>query len=596
MRLGKSKRKAKGLCNMKDILFINAIPRKALRSEVNGTLILATKLLDAGFSVDILRFYQIDSYNGNDYHQFIRDVTDRILSEDPACVSFYTLWPVYHIFLRIAKELKKSRPEIIIVMGGPQSTATAYATMKAMDCVDYIATGEGENTVVPFFDSLLRKNGEGIDTIPGLYYRKNGEIGFCATPIEFCDLNTIPRWDERLYSAEDSNLTSGNYYMPIDTGRGCPFNCTFCTTGFFWKRAYRLKSPEKILEDIRFFNQKFGIRSFSFSHDAFTINPRLVSDVCDRIIDSGLSIKWQCTTRADCISEELILKMKQAGLCHIDLGVETGSPTMQKLINKNLNLTKVREVVDFLLKNKIGVGLFFMYGFPEETEDDLNQTLNLYTDLLEKGVQQANMSYCKFTPATAITERYFDQLVFDPTITAVSRAIFGYTEEMEMLKNNKEIFSPFYHLNTPVRNNYQHLLYLAHLYELYHRSLRFLRVYYQYDFLRLYRDFYNNNRDILDSDHATVQQKFRESHREMLLNTVQGLDRPIADHFGALLDYEMDWKTVARSRTDMRIQKYYDFNYLEYQMNLPIEQFSDTKTELLIEKKDGTVSVQIISI
>ena len=143
---------------MKDILFVNATLKDELRLKLNGTMILATKLINAGFDVDILRFYQIDSYDKGDYNKFISDVTDRIISERPKCVSFYTLWPFYHILLRISQRLKAREPNIIIVMGGPQSSATAYETMKAMDFVDYIATGEGENTIVPLFESILRNN------------------------------------------------------------------------------------------------------------------------------------------------------------------------------------------------------------------------------------------------------------------------------------------------------------------------------------------------------------------------------------------------------------------------------------------------------
>lgn len=234
---------------MVDILFINSGDKPALKNEVNGTMLLATKLLEAELEVKILRFWQIESYN-KDYGQFIRDMTDRILEIDPRCVSFYTLWPYYHVMMRIARELKMRKPDIVTVFGGPQASATAEATMAAMDYVDYICAGEGENTVVPFFKAVLEKDAAALTSVPGLYYRENGAVSHNERNIPLVDLNTLPYWDERLYCGDyeeqQTELQSDKYFMTIDVGRGCPFSCTFCSSSRYWKRTYRLKSPERM--------------------------------------------------------------------------------------------------------------------------------------------------------------------------------------------------------------------------------------------------------------------------------------------------------------------------------------------------------------
>ena len=113
---------------MAEIVFVNATKEMAVNKEVNGTLLLGTKLLEAGFDVDVLRFGQVDGYQ-RDYTTFIEQITRKLLSYEPKCVSFYTLWPYFHAMLRIARELKAVRPDIIIIMGGPQASATAKAIM-----------------------------------------------------------------------------------------------------------------------------------------------------------------------------------------------------------------------------------------------------------------------------------------------------------------------------------------------------------------------------------------------------------------------------------------------------------------------------------
>lgn len=582
---------------MAEILFVNTTDKTGIKWEVNGTMLLATKLLQAGFETGVLRAGLIEGWE-KDYGTFIPAAVRKILSFEPKCVCFYTLWPYYHVLLRLAMELKKAQSDLVIVFGGPQASFTARATMEAVPCVDYICTGEGENTIVPFMNVVLRGNGAAAD-VPGLYYRESGSVCFNETPVPLCDLNTLPRWDDRLLAREnpEKNLTSREYFMPIDAGRGCPFGCTFCCTSRFLRRTFRMKSPERIMSDIRYFHDKFGIRSFWFTHDAFTTNHRLVNEVCDRIIESGLDITWKCTSRIDCLDEELILKMKRAGLTQIEMGVETGSERMQKLINKKLDLSRAKETVSCLMKNKIQVILFFMYGFPEETEEDLNQTLELLFDMLDLGVLHTSMSFCNFNPATAMTEKHFDDLVFDPEMKVLTRSVkFGWEEEREMILANKAMFPFFYHLNTPVRNAYQYVTFLVRLYEHFPKYIRHLRKLYKGDNLRFYRDYYETNRECFDRGIRYATDVLLNRPMEMVDAMMTRVDVPSAHVIRELMRFESDRCRVGRAKEDMSLRETYDFCYLDVHMNLPPEQFSDGKTELLMRKNAGKLEVKVLNL
>lgn len=579
---------------MADILFIVPMKELSISAEVNGTLLLATKLLDAGIDTDILRFCQVDSYL-TDYDTFIDDISNRILSAKPKAVSFYTLWPYYHTMLRIAQVLKERAPDLSIVFGGPQSSATAQATMEAMPFIDYICTGEGENTAVPFFSDLLAGK---APQVAGLWYRDAGVPKFTGGEIPLSDLNELPRWDDRLYlPLYDPNapeLRSRYYYMPIDAGRGCPYSCTFCCTSHFWRRTYRLKSPQRIVSDIRYFNEKFGIRSFWFSHDAFTTKKQLVSEVCDYLLESKLDIVWKCTARIDCISEELILKMKAAGLIHIELGIETGSKRMQKLVNKNLDLERARKMIQFLLDNGLTVGLFFMYGLPDETEDDLSQTLKLLFDLQDMGVTHISMSYCKFNPATAITEKHFDELVLDPDIKIIDRGIFGFENEFQTIADNKQVFPFYYHLDTPVRRNYQYLHFFIHLYELYRQPMMELRRLYNGNELQFYRDFYEGNLPCFDEDIIYAQECVNTHPVRMLENAMDRLDHPAVPQLKGLLNFVHDLQTVTESEKNISMIRSYSFDYQDYQAGLPIEEYRPHQCNLLLCKTGLKTIVKVL--
>lgn len=582
---------------MLDILFITPADNAAVIQETTGTMILGTELLAKGFSVDILRLFQIGSFK-KDYRAFVEEMTDEILRREPKCVSFYPLWIQYHIMLRLAIEIKNRRPEIITVFGGPQASFVAEPTLNGFAAVDYVCTGEGENTVVPFFRSILQENCAGIEAIPGLCRRVDGKAVLNTDPIPLIDINTIPEWDERLYlpkyDGEDEQRHPRDYFMPIDVGRGCPFNCLFCCTSNIYHKTYRLKTPERIVNDILHFHNKFGYESFLFSHDAFTANKKLVEGVCDRIIEQGLDIDWCAATRVDCLTEELVLKMKQAGCRIIQMGIESGSPRMQKYIRKNLDLDRTREMVGFLLKNNFSVTLYFMYGFPEETEEDLNQTLEYLFSMIDTERIHTNMALCMFFPNTDMFTRHMDELVLDPEIKILFLRYFGLEEELQMIRDHKAIFPMYYHLNTPVRNNFQYVRFLSEVYEKLTFSARHLRMLYNGDNLALYRDFYESNLEHFDGTIEQISEYFNEHPLEAMCNTVRKLNPPCAEQLMALMEFDHDRRRFSQSREDMTIHKTYRFCYLDLQKKRPISAYSRGSTEILLQRKDGVKTTKIL--
>ncbi len=576
-----------------DILFINPTEEAGLRKENNGTLLLATVLLQNHFEAEVLRFYQFENYD-RDYRAFIEEISDAAVARKPKCVSFYTMWPYFHVNLGIARRIKELSPDMPIVMGGPLTSLYPREVLERIPWVDYVCAGEGENTIVPFVQAML--DGYGYETIPGLWYRSEEKVVNTGIPVPVSDLNGLPQWDDRLLPADprqEEKIGSATYYMPIDVGRGCPFNCTFCCSNRVWKRKYRLKTPEKIVEEIKYHYEKFGIRSFLFAHDAFTVNNRLVSEVCDRINESGMDITWDCTTRVNCVNKELLEKMINSGMRQIQMGVETGSTRMQQVINKKLDLEHLREMVTFLRERKIGVMLFFMFGFPEETEADIKETLNLFLDYLEMGVGYMSMSLCKFNPGTELTDRYFDQLVYPTDPKQISTEFFGYMEEEELIKQHKELFPFFYNLNTPLRDQYWYLKKWARMCRMASKATPFVRQMYKDDVLSFYRDFVRNNADFLEKKPG--QAKRRLGPMEQLINTVSDAVHPKADQLRALLEFMKDADEIRSSQTDAKLQKTYDFCYLDFMRKLPLDSYSQGKSELLIVKTNGKTSVKVIN-
>ena len=368
---------------MCDVLFVVPSMSPSVRAESGGTLLLATILKENGITPDIYRFHEADLTLP--FNNFIDATAENILKRKPKIVSFYCRCDCFLANIKIAQLLKSKSKDIIIVFGGPQADASSKEIAELLPYVDYTCCGEGETTIYPLMNALLHN--EDTSSIQGLTYKnKDGVVIKNPRPALFPNLDELPDIDYSLIP--DSILrASPNTDILIDVGRGCPFNCAYCSTSYFWQRTFRLKSPQKIADEISYLHQKYGYKKFTFSHDLFTANKKKVIEFCNELKHRKLDITWSCSSRVDTLDESTIAAMAECGLDSIFIGIETGSPKIQKLAHKHIKRDDVINVARLLTKYKIKTIASFMYGFPEETEEDLEDTLRLAYDIHVLGVR-----------------------------------------------------------------------------------------------------------------------------------------------------------------------------------------------------------------
>jgi len=249
-----------------------------------------------------------------------------------------------------------------------------------------------------------------------------------------------------------------------------------------------------------------------------------------------------------------------------------------------------------MLKNGIRVDLFFMYGFPEETEEDLQDTLRLLFELLDMGVHHVSMAFCRFNPATQITEDHFDELVLDRDIKVLTRGVFGCEDEEKMIAENKAIFPFFYHLDTPVRKKYQYLIFFTYLYELFPNAIRHLRKLYNGDDLAFYHAFCSCNAECFAGDMNHATECIRQQPVEMIERMVDSHDIAYGVQLKGLLRYDYDMRRLRHIPDDLDITKTYDFVILDYQRKLPVEQYAPGRTTLRIVKRKMNIRTEILDI
>jgi len=184
----------------------------------------------------------------------------------------------------------------------------------------------------------------------------------------------------------------------------------------------------------------------------FTLNKKFVLEFCSLLIQVSITkkiqFKWTCSARIDCVSEEILAKMKAAGCHSIFFGVETGSERIQENIKKRLKPDKALQVADICRELNISMFASFIIGFPEETKGDIEKTLELILKLAIRGtlIQISNLSILPGTPLYSVFQK---QLKFDGSFSNFSHSIVG-KSELELIQKYPSLFSSFYYL--PVKS------------------------------------------------------------------------------------------------------------------------------------------------
>jgi radical SAM superfamily enzyme YgiQ (UPF0313 family) len=356
---------------------------------------------------------------------------------------FSSICSSYPLTLRLAQEARQINPQAKIIIGGPQATVVDVATMGAFPCVDIIVRGEADKT----FPELLRllDNGDpNWQNLPGITFRKEGQLVRNKNAPIVADLDRLPL---PAFDLDTRIKDRGGIHLEI--GRGCPFACTFCSTNDFFRRNFRLKSPGKMIDEISGLKRAYRLNYFSLIHDMYTIDRKKVVAFCEAILASGEKFTWGCSARTDCIDDDLIALMAEAGCTGIFFGIETGSARLQQVINKKLDLAAALKRIECSDRHGIQTTVALIVGFPEETRDDLRDTVHFFIDSLRFSRAEPQCTLLAPLAATPVYEQHKDHLVFDHIFSDMSHQSWRHDPaEVELIKTYPEIFPNFYAIPT----------------------------------------------------------------------------------------------------------------------------------------------------
>jgi anaerobic magnesium-protoporphyrin IX monomethyl ester cyclase len=295
-----------------------------------------------------------------------------IKNYSPDIVGIYFCTEYLYDSLKTAEIVKKVDKNIITVAGGPHVFIYPKQTIENVN-IDFCVYGEGEEVFTKLVNTL--NSTKDPNSIDGVITKSNKDKPYILQKV--ANLDSLPFPDRRLVDIKKykSFITYSNPITTMMTSRGCAYNCYYCNS---IERAQKVRfhSAEYVVKEIEDI-VSLGIKDILFFDENFTFNIRRIEDICDLLIEKKIKVRWHCRSRADMkLDKRILKKMKDAGCRMIQFGIETATPRLQKVINKNLDLERVKEVIK--LCKEVGILTYgnFMLGLPTQTEEEMLETIN----------------------------------------------------------------------------------------------------------------------------------------------------------------------------------------------------------------------------
>ena len=354
-----------------------------------GLMYIAAVLEKEGHEVEILDAFMTGSsfwktgdtvYVGMTYTKILEEIKNR--KPDVVGVANPFTCQVENA-IKVCNLAKQIDQNILTVVGGPHVSAAPIEFLKEAKNVDAVVIGEGEYTMLEIANCFEKHMP--LNHVRGIAYRKGKTIVLNPRRAFTEDLDELPFPAYHLVNME-------NYLEPpkieyrsfktrsisMITSRGCPFNCCFCSVHLHMGKKFRAHSVDYVVNHIEYVVNKFHVKTIFFEDDNLTLDTKRVEDICDRMIQKGIKVKWETPNgvRVDCLTPNLLKKMQKSGCESVFFGVESGDQNiLDNIIGKNLKLKDVVKAAKICKEIGLKTGAFYIIGFPGEKKRNMVQTV-----------------------------------------------------------------------------------------------------------------------------------------------------------------------------------------------------------------------------
>ncbi|MEE0719759.1 MAG: radical SAM protein [Methanobrevibacter smithii] len=391
------------------VLFVNP-PQTASKYKFMGVI---APPLGIAYMAGVLQENNIDVeiLDASAEDMDFKDVEKELLKRKPDLVALTALTPTIGRALETAQVVKETLPDSIVVMGGYHPTFNFIETLEDEN-VDIVIRGEGEYIMLNLVQAL--ENQSSLHDVKGIVFEDKNSKEIVVNPeapliqdldeLPFPALNLLPMKKYRLLDM-DTHMTT------MITTRGCPMQCSFCSSAAMHGKKIRERSVENIVDEIEYLNTNYDIDTIAFMDDTFTLKKRKVMAICDEILKRNIEIMWGCTSRVDTLDEKLLKKMKEAGCITIFIGVESADQQQLDNMCKNTTIAKIENAFKIAHKLKIRTIASVALGMPGDTKEIMNKTV--------KFVHKLKPNYAIYSLATPYPGTKFYKEAFEKNLIKI---------------------------------------------------------------------------------------------------------------------------------------------------------------------------------
>lgn len=292
----------------------------------------------------------------------------------------------------ICSAIKRINNSQKIFMWGLHPSALPERTMRE-EAIDYIIKGEGLQSIVELVRYLKGDSTDGLNSIDGCFYRNKEEIkGNTRLNIENIENVPQPAWDMmpmELYLphnwhlfGEDKENAKGRYAV-LATSLGCPYNCTFCAiSSMFGTKKVRFIDVDRVINEIDILVKQYNVKYIKMLDECFVLRADYINELCDKLIERNYDLNIWGYARIDTVNEELLAKLRKAGVRWLAYGVESGSiKSLNGVAKGQFDNEKVKRVVKMTQDAGIYVLTDFMFGLPDDDIEDMQASFDLCREI-----------------------------------------------------------------------------------------------------------------------------------------------------------------------------------------------------------------------
>ena len=262
-----------------------------------------------------------------------------------------------------------------IVLGGPDVSYNLENYLKAG--AQYLIIGEGEETMAQLHDAIINKTD--INEVQGVAYLKDGKVIKTKPRIRMKDLSLLPLPNRAAIPVEKYLNTwkenHGQSSMTVSTQRGCPYTCKWCSTAVYGQ-SYRRRPAAQVAQELMMLKSTYNPDTIWFVDDVFTVSHKWLRSFHEEVLKQDAVIPYECITRAERITDEVLQLLKESGCYRIWIGAESGSQKIIDAMDRRVDVGVVQKAINDANATGIETGTFIMLGYPGEDKKDIEETIN----------------------------------------------------------------------------------------------------------------------------------------------------------------------------------------------------------------------------